>query len=124
MAILAFFERRNCQSPSSEIVFRHLLAFDLPRSRAAGDLRCILWGRHRTALCTFFLALRSLLFSSRTSVVSVKLKQAEFILPVCPTVLCVVVCETYREAYRINSDPAIPTLTLSGWFLIFGWYSN
>lgn len=35
MAILAFFERRNCQSPSSEIVFRQLLAFDLPGSRGS-----------------------------------------------------------------------------------------
>lgn len=86
MAILAFLETRNCRRPSSEIVFRRPLALELPESRASADLRCMQWGRHRPVLCTFFLAHGLLLFSSETSVVSVKREQAELILPVCPTV--------------------------------------
>lgn len=80
MAILAFLERRNCQRPSSEVVFRHPLALELLESRASADPRYIRWGRHRPVLCTVFLAHGSLLLSSETSVVSVRPEQAEFIL--------------------------------------------
>lgn len=107
MAILALLERGNCQRPSSEIVFRHLQASELPESRASADPRCVLWGRRRTALSPFFLAHRSLLFSSETSVVSEKYKQAEFILPVRPAVLYV--RPTMRLAELIAIQPSLPS---------------